>query len=240
MKRLWAIGLTVAMCWRPIAAVAGPLAMDGPIGRTALAAVSRLPSPSQDRSDIARWNAAGHMMSPGDAVVIGTNAGSRVRRFVAVSGLTIVVLHDDFKLPERAQAQLFELARVGPNILVDPSTGGVRRYKAIQVSEAGISLDNVKVAELRDVVEVIPASEVQTISRVIRRGSGAAAAFGTVGGILVGSWLAGAVASQGCRGNCGGLEAAAFVAVIGVPTLTGYGAWRASSRQIEELLYHRP
>lgn len=239
MKRLWAIGLTLAMCWQPIAAVAGPPTMDGPIGRTALAAVSSLPDRSQDPADIAGWNAVGRVMSPGDAVVIGTASGSSVRRFIALSGLAIVVLRDDFKLPERAKAQLFELSRMDPNALVDSSNGVVRRFKAIQVSPAGISLDNVKVAELGDVVEIIPASDVQLISRVLRRGSGAAAAFGTVGGILLGSWLGGAIASQGCRGDCGGIEAAAFASLIGVPALTGYGAWRASSRQIEEVVYRK-
>lgn len=239
MKRLGAVGLTLAMCWQPSAAVAGPPTMDGPMGRTALAAISGLPDRSPDRSDIAGWNAVGRMISAGDAVVIGTASGSSVRRFIALSGLTIVVLRDDFKLPDRAQLQLLELSRMDPNALVDSSTGVVRRYKAIRVSPTGISLDNVKVAELHDVVELIPASDIQLISRVLRRGSGAAAAFGTVGGILLGSWLGGAIASQGCRGDCGGIETAAFASVTGVPIVTGYGAWRWSSRLSEEVVYRK-
>ena len=82
--------------------------------------------------------------------------------------------------------------------------------------------------------------DVQMIERRVRRGSALAAVFGTLGGFWLGSAMAyGLAESSRCYRNCGGVEFAVWSAIIGVPILGGYGAWRGSSRLTEEVIYRR-
>jgi hypothetical protein len=78
------------------------------------------------------------------------------------------------------------------------------------------------------------------IEKRVRRGSALAAVFGTLGGIWVGSAVAcGLADSSRCYQHCG-VELAVWSAMIGVPIVGGYGAWRASSHLTEEVIYRRP
>ena len=73
-----------------------------------------------------------------------------------------------------------------------------------------------------------------------RHGSAAAAIAGVAGGYLLGAVIAGGVlANTHCYNSCGGVELAMAGALIGIPIAAGYGAWRASSRMIEDVIYRR-
>ena len=57
------------------------------------------------------------------------------------------------------------------------------------------------------------------------------------GGLVVGPWLAFSFA-----GNMpgGAAETSALALTFGLPIITGFAAWRASSHLIEEVIYRRP
>jgi len=74
-----------------------------------------------------------------------------------------------------------------------------------------------------------------------RRGSAAAAVLGTLGGIWLGTAMAVHLAfNVRCQPECGVVELGMWGAIVGVPLAGGYGAWRASSRVTEEIIYRRP
>jgi hypothetical protein len=89
-------------------------------------------------------------------------------------------------------------------------------------------------------LERVNLDDVLMLERRVRRGSALAAALGAAGGLWLGSGLAvGIGLNVRCQPHCGGVEAGMFAAVIGVPIAAGYGAWRASSRLTEEVVYRR-
>jgi hypothetical protein len=89
-------------------------------------------------------------------------------------------------------------------------------------------------------VEHVNADDVLFVSTRVRRGSAPAAVFGTLGGIWLGSGLAyGLVENARCYSNCAGVRFGIWSATVGVPIAGGYGAWRLSSRPIEEVVYRR-
>ena len=90
-------------------------------------------------------------------------------------------------------------------------------------------------------VEHVNLEDVQIVERRVRRGSALAAVFGTLGGIWLGSGIGFAMAeSSRCYRSCGGTELAVWSAIIGLPIVGGYGAWRSTSRLAEEVIYRRP
>jgi hypothetical protein len=89
-------------------------------------------------------------------------------------------------------------------------------------------------------VEHVNLGDVQIVERRVRRGSALAAVFGTLGGIWLGSGLVLAAAeSSRCYRSCGGTELGMWSAIIGLPILGGYGAWRSTSHLAEEVIYRR-
>jgi hypothetical protein len=87
--------------------------------------------------------------------------------------------------------------------------------------------------------EEIALDEVLMIESRVRRGSAAAAVFGTLGGIWLGSAVALNLTYSRCHA-CGAVRLAAWGAFIGIPIAGGYGAWYGSSRLTEEVIYRRP
>ena len=91
------------------------------------------------------------------------------------------------------------------------------------------------------IIEQVPADDVLVVSVLKRRGSAAAAAAGTIGGLYLGSFVGYGLASGSrCYDRCGGAVLTLLAAMIAGPILGGYGAWHASSRMAEEIIYRRP
>jgi len=100
--------------------------------------------------------------------------------------------------------------------------------------------DSTLIVRSGDVVQVMSVDDVLLVAASVRRGSGAAAAFGTVGGIWLGSFLAlGLVENTRCHTGCAGARLAVWAALIGVPAASGYGSWYQSSRLRDEIIYRR-
>jgi len=88
--------------------------------------------------------------------------------------------------------------------------------------------------------ERVDADDVLLVAASRRRGSAGAAVFGTLGGIWLGSAVAyGLAENTRCYSDCRGLTLGVWSAIIGIPIAGGYGAWRLSSRLIEEVVYRR-
>ena len=88
--------------------------------------------------------------------------------------------------------------------------------------------------------EQIPVDDVLMIERQLRRGSGLAAALGTIGGLWLGSVLAYGIAENAtCHSGCGATRLGMWTMLIGTPVAAGYGAWHATSHLTEEVIYRR-
>jgi hypothetical protein len=126
--------------------------------------------------------------------------------------------------------------------LLEPRTAIVVTTGDGTVSGEFVTLDRSTITITRNgAAESVNIDDVQMIERRMRRGSALAAVFGTLGGIWLGSAAAyGLAESTRCYPSCGGVELAIWSAMIGVPIAGGYGAWRASSRLTEEVIYRRP
>jgi hypothetical protein len=125
--------------------------------------------------------------------------------------------------------------------LLEPGSKIVITSADKTITGAFVSADDTTLAVNRDgTVLHLRVDDVQMVERRVRRGSAVAAVFGTLGGIWLGSAMAYGVAeSSRCHSRCGVEIFAVWSAIIGVPILGGYGAWRGSSRLAEEVIYRR-
>ena len=125
--------------------------------------------------------------------------------------------------------------------LLDPGAKIVITTADETMTGAFVSVDDTTLAVSRDgAILQLSVDDVQMVERRVRRGSAVAAVFGTLGGIWLGSAMAfGLAESSRCYGSCGAEVFAVWSAIIGVPILGGYGAWRSSSRLTEEVIYRR-
>jgi hypothetical protein len=125
--------------------------------------------------------------------------------------------------------------------LLQPGTQIVVTTAEAEVAGEFVAVDDSSIAVSKgSTVEHVDLGDVQIVERRVRRGSALAAVFGTLGGIWLGSGLAFAAAeSSQCYRRCGGTELGMLSAIIGVPILGGYGAWRLTSHLTEEVVYRR-
>jgi hypothetical protein len=125
--------------------------------------------------------------------------------------------------------------------LLEPGSRIVITTADETMTGAFVSVDDTMLAVSRDgAILQLGVDDVQMVERRMRRGSAVAAVFGTLGGIWLGSRLAyGLAESSRCYRSCGPGIFAVWSAIIGVPILGGYGAWRGSSQLTEEVIYRR-
>jgi hypothetical protein len=125
--------------------------------------------------------------------------------------------------------------------LLQPGTQIVVTTAEAVVEGGFVAVDDSSIAVSKGSrVEHVNLGDVQIVERRVRRGSALAAVFGTLGGIWLGSGLALAAAeSSRCYRSCGGMELGIWSAIIGLPILGGYGAWRSTSHLAEEVIYRR-
>jgi hypothetical protein len=125
--------------------------------------------------------------------------------------------------------------------LLEPGSKIVITTAEETMAGAFVSLDDTTLAVSRDgAILQLNVDDVQMVERRVRQGSAVAAVFGTLGGMWLGSAMAfGLVESSRCYSSCGAEIFAVWSAIIGVPILGGYGAWRGSSRLTEEVIYRR-
>jgi hypothetical protein len=185
MRKLFAMGLTLLLCWQPMGAVAADLAAPaGPVTASVSREASRLASEADARS-AAGWQAM-RELAAGRRIVITTQTTTVSGSFVAADAAMVTVRNGD-------------------------------------------------------VMERLNAEDVVLIAGVARRGSAGMAVLGALGGIFLGSGVAvGLAESTRCSQGCGGRRLAIWSTFIGLPIAGGYGAWYASSRVTEEVIYRRP
>jgi hypothetical protein len=172
-----------------------------------------------------------------------------MRKFCATGIITLLLVH-----PLLAEGPIARSAGREAMRLAAESVPIFDNWRAVQLLEPGstivvttadaaivgefVSLDGsaVTVAS-HGATESIAVGDVQMIEKRVRRGSALAAAFGTLGGLWLGSAVAfGIGEASRCYRSCGGEELAMWSAIVGVPIAGGYGAWRASSRLTEEVI----
>jgi hypothetical protein len=125
--------------------------------------------------------------------------------------------------------------------LLEPGSKIVITTADETMTGAFVSVDDTTLAVNRDgTVLHLSVDDVQMVERRVRRGSAVAAVFGTLGGFWLGSAMAfGLAESSRCYSSCGAEILTVWSAIIGVPILGGYSAWRGSSWLTEEVIYRR-
>jgi hypothetical protein len=175
-----------------------------------------------------------------------------MRKFCATGIIKLLLVH-----PLLAEGPIARSAGREAVRLAGESVPTLDNWRAVQLLEPGstivvttaeatvvgefVSLDGsaVTVAS-HGATESITVGDVQIIERRVRRGSALAAVFGAFGGLWLGSAVAFGIAeSSSCYRSCGAERLAVWSAIIGMPIAGGYGAWRASSRLTEEVIYVR-
>jgi hypothetical protein len=129
-----------------------------------------------------------------------------------------------------------------PLYLLDPGSTIVITTAVATLSGTFVDADAAKISVSRNgIIEQVVAEDALVVSVLKRRGSAAAAAGGTIGGLWLGSFVGyGLAAGSSCYNGCGGAVFTLLTAMIAGPILGGYGAWRASSHLTEEVVYRRP
>jgi hypothetical protein len=123
--------------------------------------------------------------------------------------------------------------------LLEPKSAIVVTTGDRSVAGAFVSLDDSTITLAGNgLTESIAIGDIQMIEKRMRRGSALAAVFGTLGGIWLGSVVGfGLAESTECYEHCGGAALAIWSAMIGIPIVGGYGAWRSTSHLTEEVIY---
>jgi hypothetical protein len=111
----------------------------------------------------------------------------------------------------------------------------------MMLSPRGLYVDQVKVADLGDVIQQLPVAVVVTIARRDRHGTAGWTALGAIGGLLVGSVILDPIAG-GCARDTGctsgqGLAVVGFGVVL--PIVAGFGAWRRSGIIVDDVVYRK-
>ena len=183
MRRVSAIGLTLAMCGQPgFAAAADDLVMRGPIGRSVSREASRLAIEPSGQAKDAGWESVRNL-DPARPIVITTAAATVTRTFVAVDNTTLTVLNLSRPgLSETATRQLLALTRASPPALAGAADGSPKLFEAFRFGPDGVFQHEVKVAEFGELIERVPIGDVLAITAPVRRGSAAAAVLGTLAG----------------------------------------------------------
>ena len=240
MRRVCAIGLTLALAGQHgLAAAADDPPLRGPIARSASREASRLAADPSGPTMDPGWRAL-RKLDPARPIVITTATATVTRTFVAADETTLTLLNLSRPgLSATSKRQLLELTRASPLALVEAAAGSPKLFEAFRFGPDGVFLHDVKLAEPGELIERLPIADVVTITESTRRGSAVAAALGTLGGIWLGSAMALTLAYTRCQPNCAGVELGMWGSIIGVPLAAGYGAWRASSRLTEEVVYRR-
>jgi hypothetical protein len=231
------VGVIAAVIGHPVLAAWDASDPAGPIARSVQGEASRLAVASTDQPLSARWRAV-RGIEPGSSIEITTFEGLVTRTFVSADASSITVLR--FTLPgltEESKKRLTQLAADTPSALVDAAAGRNQVTSTVRLENGVAFVDGQRVAAVSDLIETVSAANILVVSRSIRRGSGAAAAFGAVGGLFLGSLSAARLANSACYPSCGATEAVILASIVGIPIATGYGSWRASSRIIHEVVY---
>jgi hypothetical protein len=247
MRRMCAIGLTLTLCVQPLlAAAADSPGLSGPIGRAVALEASRLAAeslgqPAQTETQAPPGWRGVPAIQPGRSIVINTSTATLRRTFLASDTRTVTVLNlTPPELTDAARQRLRDLAEKEPGLLIDAAGGSPLTVGPLRFGADGVFLDDVKVAELQELIERLPAGDLLTIALQVRRGSAAAASLAAIGGLYLGALLGFTVTSGvNCYRGCAGAQAATLGLMVAVPIAVGYGAWHASSRLVEELVYVR-
>jgi hypothetical protein len=237
MRNLCVSGLILLLAGQPVFAAASDNTV-GPIARSVLAAASRLAAEPAPMA-LPGWQAV-RTLTPGTPVVVSVDGMNGRRVFLVATESMLAVLNLELPtLTDGQRARLAGLAGSNPAALVSASEGTAYADRSVRLADDGVFVNDVKLGELAQFVERYAATDVVRVDQFVRRGSTGMAVLGAVGGLLLGSVLAGALAETRCYPNCGGVEFAMLLSTLGTPIAAGYGLWHASSKMVEELVYRR-
>jgi hypothetical protein len=143
-------------------------------------------------------------------------------------------------LPPKARRALLNMAERFPRVIGSP---GAREFKEgpVTLSTNGLFVDASKVAEFREVVDMVDRNDVREISIDRRRGSVAGALIGGGAGFALGFLTSITLANKQCNGSCAPVKALMTVSLVGLPALgvaLGYSA--GGIHQVRDIVYRNP
>ena len=240
MRRTCAIGLSLMLGLPWPAAAAGEPPPEGPLMRSVASEASRLAADAGGGAPEAPGWKAVRTLDPATPIVVVTATATGPRTFVAADDTTLIVLNLSLPtLTKDSRHRLTEMARQYPASLVEAAGGRAKIFESITINDDGVFLAGAKLAERDELIEQLPVANIQMVTTgPVRHGSAGAAVAGTLGGLVFGPLLAVSLFGDSRHGSLG--EFALLGLAYGTPVATGYGAWRASSRVTEEVIYMRP
>jgi hypothetical protein len=238
MRNLCVSGLILLLAGQPAFAAAGDDDGTGPIARSVMAEASRLAGEPAPMS-LPGWQAV-RTLTPGSEIVLSADGVTGRRVFLVATQSMLAVLNlSQSTLTDAQRTRLIDLAKNNAAAIVSATEGTPYADRSIRLSDAGVFVSDLNVGGLTQIVERWSAADVVRLDQSVRRGSTGMAVLGAVGGLFLGSMVAGGFANTPCYPDCGGVEIGMLLALIGTPIATGYGLWRGSSKMVEENVYRR-
>jgi hypothetical protein len=165
-----------------------------------------------------------------------SSAGPRVFAAADESSVTLFNLSNR-TLPTTVKGSLIKMAERFPRAIASPD--GLRlKDGALVLASDGVFLDDVKIAELREIVEVIDRADVREIT-VSRRahGSTLGAAIGAGAGFAGGFLLAAGLAQGGCA--CDDTTVLMGASLVGFPLLGGILGYHVKHNDEPRVIVYR-
>jgi hypothetical protein len=174
-------------------------------------------------------------------IVVRRSSFGGPRHFVKATDYDLTVLNlTDPAIPSVAKSQLLNLARQYSDDFGALQKRGTLLLNAnVRLSAEGLFVDDRKVAELGQIVEVIPRPEVRRISETGRRGSVAAAVAGAAGGVLLGTQLGPRLAMKPCGASCADEHTMMWLSLVGLPAAGAAGGYYFTAKP-PRVIYREP
>ena len=242
------LSITLILCLmtstRPVAAQNRMESTPGPIARTIAREAARLAVDPQAGSADVEWSRV-RKLAPGTEIIVTVGDSQPGGRYVVradESGLAVLNVADP-PLPAAAKDVLRGVVSNHPEYFSAARQGGTFELeKNVRLRLDGVFVGDRKVADLGQVVENIPRSDVAEI-KTRQKGRGVWGHLGPLGGYFVGAMSGGFVAGFACQAAVGRdrCDTGAFLtgALVG-GIAGGFYGFRAAHRDTEDVIYRAP
>jgi hypothetical protein len=178
-------------------------------------------------------------VTAGTEILVELRDGAASRYFVLADDTELVVLDlANAHLTRKVRHALLEMASRHPEKLLGVFAGYRYVYDDVRLAPDGLFQENRKIAEVHEIVERIPQSDIVSILKPPqRRGSWIGMAVGAGLGLLVGKELATRFAFKQCGGGCGDEGFLVVASIIGLPVAGGALGYQARVQTTQEVLY---
>jgi len=209
----------------------------GPIARAVSREAARLASTGQSSTLDIRWARVGRLAAASEIRLIARGSEGK-RYFIAADAATLTVLNVTHLDIPAGMVRMLQNAIVNhADYFAGPRADRTLVVGYLRLTPHGVFAADRKLAELRDVIEVVDRADVREIRADRAFGSPGGAVAGAVIGGLLGTAAALGAGFSHCGNDCGATRAFMYVAPIAFPVGLGLAGYYGFRRTIDSLIY---